>query len=237
MLDRSRRPPLIIGSCLGVYGAIWSCKSCVCPVDRAKHRSHSPGLRLPSYGPSQAISHGGPQQQWVKRAPRLCTHACLGRAHKYGLRLHEAQTWSTAVRPNSFLRCLLADFVPVDWIEMFFLNNLRLDLVFDFHLILKAFKGSCSQVLGQTPVAHGWVNMKVEQGHLILSPSCTVFILTWDLLEEASCDNKNFTMQYCLSFSWVSRLMPDLLSPGALSRIRLLSVTGTLPHIRLPVKR
>lgn len=97
-------------------------------------------------------------------------------------------------------------------------------------------------------VVHGWINMGVESGHLIPSPSYVVIYLTWDLLGIASCGNKNFIL-YCLSSSWVSCLVSNspafkaplgvelLLVLGTSSRTELPFVLGTPYRAELPIKR
>lgn len=75
--------------------------------------------------------------------------------------------------------------------------------------------------------------MEVEPGLSILSPSCAVLCLFYDLIAEVSYGNKNFTLQHHLSSFQVPHLVPDLLAPGALFRIGLSSTLGTLPYIGL----
>lgn len=112
-----------------------------------------------------------------------------------------------------------------------------LTLTFNLHLSLRAFERFYPYVLRQMLVDHWWANMRVEPGHSIPSSSHSMLILTWDLLEEASCSNRNFILQRHLSSTQISCFIPDPPILEALPCTRLPSVLETSFHARLIIKR
>lgn len=84
---------------------------------------------------------------------------------------------------------------------------------------------------------YGWANIGVKPSHSIPFLSCALFILIWDLLRIASCDNKNFTMRRHLSSFQVFCLVLDPPVTGTLPCVKLYFTPGTLPHVKLSVRK